>query len=325
MDNMLLLLLLLLPLLASSESLLSRYVRLMNGTTLCSGRLEVYNPRKGTWFSLCEADFNQQDAKVVCRELGCGRPLVLKGVLYGEVEAPLWTEEFHCKGDESDIQSCESSGSILKTCSPGRVVGLTCSDPLGLMGGTSRCRGALELKHLGEWRPVYGPEWTRREAAVVCEYLDCGSVISVQLRKLSSRRPVWWIDPGCVQFGFSLKNYYVKLVNGTTLCSGRVEVKSNSFNQYHRQWSSVCEADFDQQDAKVVCRELGCGSPSVLMGMLYREVEAPIWMEKFNCGGYESALMDCKSSSSDINTCSPRRAVGLTCSGKPIKDEGSLV
>ncbi|XP_042253059.1 collagen alpha-1(XII) chain-like, partial [Thunnus maccoyii] len=50
----------------------------------------------------------------------------------------------------------------------------------------------------------------------------------------------------------------VRLVNGTTMCSGRLEVK---FNQFNQSWSSVCEADFDQQDAEVVCRELGCGAP----------------------------------------------------------------
>uniref|UniRef100_A0A667WZ06 SRCR domain-containing protein n=1 Tax=Myripristis murdjan TaxID=586833 RepID=A0A667WZ06_9TELE len=54
----------------------------------------------------------------------------------------------------------------------------------------------------------------------------------------------------------------VRLVNGNSLCSGRVEVKSN------QSWSSVCEADFDQQDAEVVCRELSCGAPSVFQGRL---------------------------------------------------------
>uniref|UniRef100_A0A4W5L5R4 SRCR domain-containing protein n=1 Tax=Hucho hucho TaxID=62062 RepID=A0A4W5L5R4_9TELE len=48
----------------------------------------------------------------------------------------------------------------------------------------------------------------------------------------------------------------VRLVDGAGLCSGRVEVKSN------QSWASVCEADFDRQDAEVVCGELGCGAPA---------------------------------------------------------------
>ena len=99
-------------------------------------------------------------------------------------------------------------------------------------------------------------------------------------------------------------------MNGTSRCSGRVEVKSN------QSWSSVCEADFDQQDAEVVCRELDCGAPSVLQGALYGEVEAPLWTKEFQCEGDESLLLDCGTSGSDRNTCSPGKAVGLTCSGR---------
>uniref|UniRef100_A0A671TTH7 SRCR domain-containing protein n=1 Tax=Sparus aurata TaxID=8175 RepID=A0A671TTH7_SPAAU len=109
---------------------------------------------------------------------------------------------------------------------------------------------------------------------------------------------------------WNLKTADSVLVNGNSLCSGRLEVKSN------QRWSSVCEYDFDQQDAEVVCRELGCGAPSVLQGALYGEVEAPMWTKEFQCGGHESALLDCRTSGSDRNTCSPGKAVGLTCSGR---------
>ncbi|XP_078018081.1 scavenger receptor cysteine-rich type 1 protein M130-like [Epinephelus lanceolatus] len=295
-------------------------VRLVDGTSLCSGRLEVKSNQR--WSSVCEADFDQQDAEVVCRELGCGAPSVLQGALYGEVEAPMWTKEFQCGGHESALLDCRSSGSDRNTCSPGKAVGLTCSEPVRLVGGHSHCAGTLEVKH-GEWRPVNGSEWTLKTAGVVCRDLDCGSAVSVGERK-ESYRPVWWIRSECVHSGSALRECAtssfsssildltcsdsVRLVDGTSLCSGRLEVKSN------QRWSSVCEADFDQQDAEVVCRELGCGAPSVLQGALYGEVEAPMWTKEFQCGGHESALLDCRSSGSDRNTCSPGKAVGLTCS-----------
>ncbi|XP_075964136.1 scavenger receptor cysteine-rich domain-containing protein DMBT1-like [Anarhichas minor] len=203
-------------------------------------------------------------------DLSCS---VLQGALYGEVEAPMWSKEFQCGGHESALLDCRSSGSDRNTCSPGKAVGLTCSEPVRLVGGDSRCAGTLEVK-LGDWRPVDVSETTLKEAA----------------------------DS-------------VRLVNGTSLCSGRLEVKSNQSNQW---WSPVCEDDFDQQDAEVVCRELGCGAPSVLQGALYGEVEAPMWTKEFQCGGHESALLDCRSSGSDRNTCSPGKAVGLTCS-EPVR------
>ncbi|XP_078100327.1 scavenger receptor cysteine-rich type 1 protein M130-like [Sander vitreus] len=283
-------------------------VRLVDGTSLCSGRLEVKtNQSIQRWSSVCEGDFDQQDAEVVCRELGCGAPSVLQGALYGEVEPPMRTKEFQCGGHESALLDCRSSGSDRNTCSPGKAVGLTCSEPdaVRLVGGASRCAGSLEVKHNGEWRPVNDDYsgWTLKTAAAACRESGCGSAVSVE-RKESSVRSVWRIRSDCVESGSALRECAessssssflhltcsdsVRLVNGTSLCSGRLEVKTNQSTQ---RWSSVCEDDFDQQDAEVVCRELGCGAPSVLQGALYGEVR---------------------------NTCSRAKAVGLTCS-EPVK------
>ncbi|XP_062298288.1 scavenger receptor cysteine-rich type 1 protein M130-like [Scomber scombrus] len=297
-------------------------VRLVNGTSLCSGRLEVKSEQ--SWSSVCEADFDQQDADVVCRELDCGTSLVIQGALYGEVEAPMWTKEFQCGGNESALLDCERSNSATRTCSPGKAVGLTCSEPFRLVGGASRCAGTLEVKQ-GVWRPLRYSDWTLNEADAICRNLDCGSAVSTRSRRLDSDRPVWVISSDCLRSGSARRSCVsssylsssileitcsdsVRLVNGSRLCSGRLEVKSE------QSWSSVCEADFDQQDAEVVCRELGCGTPSVLQGALYGEVEAPMWTKEFQCGGHESALLDCRRSDSARRTCSPGKAVGLTCS-----------
>ncbi|XP_067458791.1 scavenger receptor cysteine-rich type 1 protein M130-like [Thunnus thynnus] len=204
-----------------------------------------------------------------------------------------------------------------------------CSEPqtIRLVGGAGRCAGTLEVKR-PEWRPVSDFYWTLKAAAAACRDLDCGSAVSTGSRYEASRRSVWWIRSDCVQSGSRLRDCAsssssssiveltcsdsVRLVNGTSLCSGRLEVKSE------QSWSSVCEADFDQQDAEVVCRELGCGAPSVLQGALYGEVEAPMWTKEFQCGGHESALLDCGRSDSARSTCSPGKAVGLTCS-EPVR------
>ena len=106
---------------------------------------------------------------------------------------------------------------------------------------------------------------------------------------------------------FSLPPESVRLVEGAGLCSGRVEVRSD------QSWVSVCEADFDRLDAEVVCREFGCGAPSALQGALYGEGKGPLWDKEFQCGGTESHLLDCDTSDSARNTCSPDSAVGLTC------------
>ncbi|MEQ2195098.1 hypothetical protein XENOCAPTIV_007474, partial [Xenoophorus captivus] len=183
-------------------------VRLVNGTSLCSGRLAVkYSQSDNSnqiWSSVCEADFDQTDAEVVSKEIGCGPPLVLQGVFYGDVEASKWTKEFQCGGTESALLDCRRSGSVRNICSSGKVVGLTCSEPVRLVGGASRCEGILEVK-LGTWRPVNALGWTMQEAAAACGELDCGSVVSMETRIDYSVRPVWEVHLSCFKSGSPLR------------------------------------------------------------------------------------------------------------------------
>ncbi|TDG98491.1 hypothetical protein EPR50_G00200660 [Perca flavescens] len=268
-------------------------------------------------------------AAAACRELDCGSAVSVEERKESSVRSVWWI-----------WPDCVQSGSALRNCmeeySSSSILYLSCSDPdaFRLVGGASRCAGTLELQYHRYWRPVggyYFSGWTLKKADAVCRELDCGSAVSVEERQESSVRSVWSIRSDCVQYGYALRKCAtsdssssilditcsdsVRLVNGTSLCSGRLEVKTNQSTQ---RWSSVCEDDFDQQDAEVVCRELGCGAPSVLQGALYGEVEPPMWTKVFQCGGHESALLDCRSSISDRNTCSPGKAVGLTCS-EPVR------
>uniref|UniRef100_A0A7N6F855 SRCR domain-containing protein n=1 Tax=Anabas testudineus TaxID=64144 RepID=A0A7N6F855_ANATE len=313
---------------SSLEIICSDSVRLVNGTSLCSGRLQVKSNQ--SWSSVCEGDFDRQDAEVVCRELGCGTPSIFQGGLYGEGEAPVWDKNFHCKGNESALLDCGSSGSARETCSPGEAVGLTCSEPVNvrLVGGSSRCAGELEVKQQGEWTKVDAEQtaWTLKTADVVCRQMDCGSVILAQEKQDNLYKTMSRIDTACLQSESVIRECVVikmttsvytleivcsdsvRLVNGSSLCSGTLQVK------YQQSWSSVCEADFDQLDAEVVCRELGCGTPTVLRGGLYGEEQAPLWRREFQCKGNESALLDCGGSDSAPDTCSPGEAVGITCS-----------
>jgi len=90
------------------------------------------------------------------------------------------------------------------------------------VGGSSRCEGDLELRHEGEWRPLfisywnrYGPEWRQSDryqpwnlkaAEVACRDLDCGSAVSVAEREESSHRDVWRIYPNCLDSGSALRD-----------------------------------------------------------------------------------------------------------------------
>ncbi|KAI3365140.1 hypothetical protein L3Q82_010111 [Scortum barcoo] len=323
----------------------SEPVRLVGGASRCAGTLEV---KRGDWRPVYGPDWTLKTAAVVCRELDCGSAV---SQAVREKPQKIWDISSSCVESGYGLRECVSSSHS------SYITEITCLEPVRLVGGASRCAGTLEVKR-GDWRPVYGPDWTLKTAAVVCRELDCGSAVSIGIRNESSYKSTWEISSSCVESGYALrecvspssfsssieitcsgkpisdiihdsklsrfmvKSYCdmmsvnsVRLVNGTSLCSGRLEVK---FNQSGQLWSSMCEDDFDLQDAEVVCRELHCGAPSVLQGGLYGEVEPPMWAEEFQCAGNESALLDCRRSDSAEKTCSPGKAVGLTCS-EPVR------
>uniref|UniRef100_A0A8D3DJG7 SRCR domain-containing protein n=1 Tax=Scophthalmus maximus TaxID=52904 RepID=A0A8D3DJG7_SCOMX len=217
----------------------------LNGTNRCSGRLEVKSDE--SWSSVCEGEFEQQVAEVVCRELDCGAPSVLQGALYGEVEAPVWSREFQCEGNESHLLECHRS-----TCSSGRALGLTCSDhdDVRLVGGASHCSGDLEMNHQREWRPVavWGG-WNQMLADKVCTHLDCGSVVSTNVTNDSPGRSEWMIHYNCVQSKSALRECVMLTDDDETnkgirvICSGNpahLHLKLHLVNIYAPRGLHVC-------------------------------------------------------------------------------------
>ncbi|XP_055077810.1 scavenger receptor cysteine-rich type 1 protein M130-like [Periophthalmus magnuspinnatus] len=293
------------------EVVCSDFVRLFSGTSTCSGSVQVWDQ---SWTWVCEGALDQQGAEVLCRELGCGVPF-----LFQEALSPLG-QTFHCEGDESTLMDCFHSGP--RTCSSGAAVNVTCSEPFRLVGGASRCAGAVEVKHTGEWRRVHPFNiWDLHSVNDMCRYLDCGTAVYGEKRGGFPQSPVWEINAKCVREKKSVVrdcfmdrmtsseglemvcSDSVRLVSGPSICSGSVQI-------WDQSWTWVCEGALDQKGAEVLCRELGCGVP-----FLFQEALSPL-RQMFHCEGHESALMDCPRSSA--RTCSSGATVNVTCS-EPLR------
>uniref|UniRef100_A0A8C6S649 SRCR domain-containing protein n=1 Tax=Neogobius melanostomus TaxID=47308 RepID=A0A8C6S649_9GOBI len=168
-------------------------VRLVGGRSLCSGSLQIQDQSLAqSWAGVCEGALDRRGAEVLCRELGCGAPL-LQGAL-----SPLG-QTFHCEGNESKLMDCNRTRTGPETCP---TLNLTCKEPLRLVGGASRCEGTVEAELRGEWRRVMtsyssGP-WDLESAAAVCRGLDCGSPVSTEVRDGSDSN-VWFVSTYCVK------------------------------------------------------------------------------------------------------------------------------
>ncbi|XP_050956964.1 putative DMBT1-like protein, partial [Labeo rohita] len=157
-----------------------RHPTLVDGSHLCSGRLEILQENKR--YTVCDAAFDQQDAEVVCRELDCGAPVqVLGAAAFGKGDAQMWTQEIQCRGNESHIRHCPLSTSMKINCAHDNGIGLICSGytDLRLVNGPDVCSGRVEHQYISKWGTVCDACWDMRAAGVLCRQLNCGIAVSV--------------------------------------------------------------------------------------------------------------------------------------------------
>ncbi|EDM11914.1 rCG48232, isoform CRA_b [Rattus norvegicus] len=150
--------------------------RLLGGTHPCEGRLEVL--RGLTWGTVCHDDLDMPMAHVVCRELGCGTAVSILGSSpFGYGSGPVWTEAFHCAGNESLLFHCLREPG--HQCGHDQVAALTCSgEKFRLVNGSSRCEGRVELLVQNAWQPLCAADWDLADATVLCHQLNCGYAVA---------------------------------------------------------------------------------------------------------------------------------------------------
>uniref|UniRef100_A0A6Q2XXE3 SRCR domain-containing protein n=1 Tax=Esox lucius TaxID=8010 RepID=A0A6Q2XXE3_ESOLU len=308
-------------------------IRLVNGTGLCSGRVEVYY--SGQWRTVCDDDWDMMDAEVVCRQLNCGSAVSAPGNgHFGQGSGPTWMDDVVCSGNESTLTQCPHN--TTHNCKHGEDSGVFClSGPqIRLVNGTGLCSGRVEVYYSGQWRTVCDDDWDMMDAEVVCRQLNCGSAVSAPGNGHFGQGsgPTWMDDVVCsgnestltqcphntthnCKHGedsgvFCLSGPQIRLVNGTGLCSGRVEV------YYSGQWRTVCDDDWDMMDAEVVCRQLNCGSAVSAPGNgHFGQGSGPTWMDDVVCSGNESTLTQCPHNTT--HNCKHGEDSGVFCLSGP--------
>jgi len=118
-------------------------------------------------------------------------------------------------------------------------------------------------------------------------------------------------------------------VNGPNQYSGRVEVFNGNdhhtygtYQAFALQWGTICDSDWTEDDANVVCRSLGYRPISATPYMVGPNSGGmgPIWANNVTCVGTEFYAVDCQTESSYYNDgeiiCDHATDdVGVTCLG----------
>nr|XP_055046945.1 scavenger receptor cysteine-rich type 1 protein M130-like [Misgurnus anguillicaudatus] len=150
-------------------------IRLVNGSNLCFGRVEVlYNNQ---WGTVCDAGWDLADAAVVCNSMGCGTPLVAAtGAFFGQGSGPVWLDDVSCSGNESTVDNCPSKALGTSTCTHGQDAGVICQN-IKLVNGLSPCDGSLQIFVNNHWGSVCHTGWGLQDATVACRTLGCVGVV----------------------------------------------------------------------------------------------------------------------------------------------------
>ncbi|XP_036780521.2 T-cell differentiation antigen CD6 isoform X5 [Manis pentadactyla] len=318
-------------------------VRLVNGSSLCSGTVEV---RLGqSWEPACGALWDGRAAEAVCLALGCGgaapaghrappTPELQPGPGAGNASGAANATQalapaVRCTGAEWRL--CEV---VEHACSSSwRPAELTCAEnqALRLVDGGSPCAGRVEMLEHGQWGSVCDDTWDLEDAHVVCRQLSCGWAIQALpgLHFAPGQGPIHrdqvncsgaeaylWDCPGLPSDRFCghkedagvvcSEHQSWRLTGGADHCEGQVEV------HFRGVWNTVCDSEWYNSEASVLCRTLGCGTmaaipkglPHSLLGRMY-----------YSCMGGEPTLSNCSWRFNNSNLCSQSLAARVLCSG----------
>jgi len=106
----------------------------------------------------------------------------------------------------------------------------------------------------------------------------------------------------------------VRLVDGPNPHTGRVEIYTNSTGGLdNAEWGAICSDNWDIQDARVVCHQLGY--PDAVAVPRCGQGTGPVWLNSVHCLGNESDLFTCRHNGIGSHNCTYDEDASVECLG----------
>ncbi|RXN00328.1 Neurotrypsin [Acipenser ruthenus] len=317
-------------------------VRLQGGRTRLEGTVEVY--LNGVWGTICSNSWGDEDAAVVCRQLGHGYKGRARQASISRFSlVPVHWNSVHCRGDEEDLLQCERKACHGGLCSRRDTAAVTCTPqeaamfvPVRLLGGNSEREGRVEVYHAGQWGTICDDQWDDPDAEVVCRQLGFGGVakawsqayfgegygpvlldeVQCTGNELSIEQcsKSLWGEHNCAHkedAGVSctpLTDGTLRLVGGMGSHEGRLEV------YYNGQWGTVCDDGWTESNIQVVCKQLGFRYVEGSVQPHFAVGTGPVFLDDVSCSGKESSLVQCGRREWRKHDCTHQEDVSVVCS-----------
>lgn len=259
-------------------------IRLAGSDYNNEGRVEV--KILGIWGQVCDDGFGMIDADVICKELGfvLGALEVKPGGFYGNMDPStrFMVDQLRCRGNETSLRECDFEGWGVHDCQPEEAVGIV-------------CKTAVNTCPDGQWKCDNSPMCI--STAFICdEVVDC--------QDGSDESPEHCNVP-----------FEIRLANGNTAYEGRIEVR------HHGVWGTVCDDDFSNAAATVICRSLGFnGRALAKKDGYFGPGEGPIWLDEVFCYGNETQLNRCEHNHWGEHNCNHEEDAGVICTPGDVND-----
>ncbi|XP_039623882.1 scavenger receptor cysteine-rich type 1 protein M130 [Polypterus senegalus] len=333
-------------------------LRLLNGTSVCDGRVEIFY--NGSWGTVCDDSWGFPDANVVCRQLQCEAAVnAITPVSYGPGTGHIWLDNVRCRGNESFLWDCRHQKWGKHDCRHKEDVGVNCTE-FKMLRLTNGCSGQLQVFYKNLWGSICANKLDKATATMICQELGCGSLKSTIIEGISKLNsdPKWLDEVNCRGHETSIwqcpsspwgKNKCTRNEVAEFSCSGTIKVNTNKqkpcsedLTQKHcteplelrlaggtDNCSGRVEIKYgdtwgtvcdDDWDLKDV--KVVCRQlrcgDAVSAELEFGGGSGVIWLNKVKCRGTEAHLWDCQHEPLGKNDCVHKEDAGVKCTGGKV-------